>query len=166
MKSFKLLLIIFLILFFNCSSTKNTNSVSNTTINTQYIKEIKDYSHLKKIINKDFDCKSVEQKILRGITTGAEQTTTKCHNTKSRELVYVSFISQGDTYVNQKYFYKNKAVVFIKTETKYKNKDSLFNEIYVKNDSIYYNPQQSQEADQLLVNGVYYLNNFNYEEYK
>ncbi|PKG52399.1 hypothetical protein [Olleya sp. 1-3] len=163
MKSTKLLLIIFLIIFFNCSSTKNTNSDSNTTINIQYIKEIKNYSHFKKLINKDFDCKSVEQNILRGITTGAKQTTTKCHNIKSNELVYVSFISKGDTYISQKYFYKNKALVFIKTEAIDKNKDSIFNEIYVKNDSIYYNRQQSHEANRLVINGVYYLNNFNYE---
>lgn len=160
MKSTKLLLIIFLILFFNCSSTKNTNSDSNTTINTQYIKEIKDYSHFEKLINKDFDCKSVEQNILRGITTGAKQTTTKCHNIKSNELVYVSFISEGDTYICQKYFYKNKALVFIKTEAIDKNKDSIFNEIYVKNDSIYYTKQNLKANAHILSQGLYYIDNF------
>ena len=160
MKSTKLLLIIFLIIFFNCSSTKNTNSDSNTTINIQYIKEIKDYSHFKKLINKDFDCKSVEQNILRGITTGAKQTTTKYHNIKSNELVYVSFISEGDTYISQKYFYKNKALVFIKTEAIDKNRDSIFNEIYVKNDSIYYTKQNLKANAHILSQGLYYSDNF------
>lgn len=75
-------------------------------------------------------------------------------------MVYVSFISEGDTYISQKYFYKNKALVFIKTEAIDKNRDSIFNEIYVKNDSIYYTKQNLKANAHILSQGLYYSDNF------
>lgn len=157
----RFLYLLILFLFISCSSSKIDNSINRNK--ADYIIEISKYSRFKTFISPDLDCKTINDNLdKRSTAKKGQEFITKCHYPKTKKLVYVEYSNLADTYINQKFYYRNNKLVHIKSLVSIKNNDTISNKIYVKNDTIFYNFNATNESLHLLNKGLKYINTFQF----
>lgn len=158
---FEIFLVIIVSFFLSCSVAKQTKSFKE--IDISYIKEIREYSNFKKLINNNFHCDTSESPFVFGdLNKPGINSLSKCYYKNNKNLVYVENRKVTDTTNIETYFYKKNKLVYIESVIIKNNKITTKKKIFVRDNKVYFSPNQSKDHSYFIEKGLNYLNNFEY----